>query len=125
MRRATTTRRRSDPIIDFEKVGARSPSGIRPGCWQVDDPIGSNSWGYISDLKLVPVLSIIQKLVDTVSKNGNFMLNISPKSDGTIPQDQQDELLEIGRWLDVNGEAIYGTHNWTTFGEGGAHRRHR
>jgi alpha-L-fucosidase len=105
-------------IIDFEKVGARSPAGVRTGSWQVDDPIASNSWGYINDLKLMPVESIIGKLVDTVSKNGNFVLNISPRADGTIPQDQQDELLEIGHWLEVNGDAIYGTHAWTMFGEG-------
>ena len=105
-------------VMDFEGIGARSPSGIRPGCWQVSDKIG-NSWGYIENMKIASVESIISKLVDTVSKNGNFVLNISPKADGTIPQDQQAVLLEIGKWLDVNGEAMYASHNWTTFGEGG------
>ncbi|HYO07511.1 MAG TPA: alpha-L-fucosidase [Tepidisphaeraceae bacterium] len=106
-------------IIDFEKIGGRSPSGIRWGAWQVDEPIGS-TWGYTTGMRVSSPGSIISKLADTVSKNGNLLLNLSPKADGTIPQEQQDALLEVGKWLKTNGEAIYGTHAWTRFGEGGA-----
>ncbi len=107
-------------IVDFEKVGPRSPAGIRPGPWMVDDTVG-NSWGYIEGLKVASAESIIGKLIDTVSKGGLYLLNISPMADGTIPQDQQDVLLKIGAWLKVNGEAIYGTRPWEKFSEPGWH----
>jgi alpha-L-fucosidase len=84
----------------------------------VDDPIGS-TWGYTSDMKVSGAGVILAKLIDTVSKNGVYMLNLSPRADGTFPQEQQNTLLEIGKWLDVNGEAIYATHNWTQFNDVG------
>jgi alpha-L-fucosidase len=65
--------------------------------------------------------SIINELIDTVSKNGNLLLNISPMGDGSIPEQQQKILLAIGHWLDTNGEAIYGTRSWVRFGEGPSH----
>jgi alpha-L-fucosidase len=106
-------------IIDFEKVGVRSPAAIRPGLWMVDDAIGSNSWGYIEGLRIATADTILGRLIDTVSKGGFYMLNISPMADGVIPQDQQDVLLKIGAWLSANGEAIYGTRPWTKFMENG------
>jgi alpha-L-fucosidase len=104
-------------IIDFEKIGGRSPAGIRTGVWQVDEPIGS-TWGYTTDMRISPPGPIIAKLADTVSKNGTLLLNLSPKPDGTFAPEIQNTLLEIGRWLQINGEAIYDTHNWIRFGEG-------
>jgi alpha-L-fucosidase len=106
-------------IIDFEKVSARSPAGIRRGPWMVDDAIGSNSWGYIEGLRIASADTIVGRLIDTVSKGGFYMLNISPMADGTIPQDQQAVLAKIGDWLKINGEAIYDTRPWTHFMEAG------
>ena len=103
-------------IIDFEKIGGRSPAGIRAGAWQVDHPIGS-TWGYTREMTVSGPGAIVRALVDTVSKNGNFLLNISPQADGTIPQVQQNTLLAVGEWLRVNAQAIYATHAWTRFGE--------
>ena len=53
-----------------------------------------------------------------MSKNGSLLLNIGPRSDGTIPEPEVEMLKAIGGWLRVNGDAIYGTRPWTQFGEG-------
>jgi len=53
---------------------------------------------------------LVRKLVDIASKGGNYLLNIGPKADGTFPDESIERLEGIGRWMDVNGEAIYDTH---------------
>jgi alpha-L-fucosidase len=111
-------RKQIGSIIDFEKVGPRSPHGIWPSPWQVDEPIGT-TWGYTKNMSVKDPGTIIYYLVDTVSKGGNLLLNLSPMANGILPQAQQDTLLEVGKWLDLNGKAIYGTRPWTQFGEGG------
>jgi alpha-L-fucosidase len=60
----------------------------------------------------------VDDLVDIVSKNGLLLLNIGPRPDGTIPEEAQKMLLDMGRWLSVNGEAIYGSRPLKVFGEG-------
>ena len=91
---------------------------IRPFFWQNDTSISKNSWGYVADQDYKTAASLIGDLVDIVSKNGALLLNIGPRPDGTIPEPEQEILLEIGRWLAQNGEAIYGTRPWNVYGEG-------
>ncbi len=86
--------------------------------WQTDTSISDKSWGYIENDTFKSPEFLVHQLVDIVSKNGNLLLNFGPKSDGTIPDEIRTTLLEMGAWLKVNGEAIYGTTPWKTFGEG-------
>ena len=61
---------------------------------------------------------LVHLLIDTVSRGGNLLLDVGPTADGRIPVIMQDRLVAIGKWLDVNGEAIYGTRKWRTVKEG-------
>jgi alpha-L-fucosidase len=91
---------------------------IRPLHWQTDTSISNKSWGYIKDDTFKSPQFVIHQLIDIVSKNGNLLLNIGPRSDGTIPDEVQTVLRDVGSWLKVNGEAIYGTRPWRIYGEG-------
>jgi alpha-L-fucosidase len=93
-------------------------AGIRPDYWQTDTSISNKSWGYIKDDVFKTPDFVVRELVDIVSKNGNLLLNVGPRADGTIPEEVQQILQDVGAWLGVNGEAIYGTRPWKVFGEG-------
>lgn len=91
---------------------------MKPYFWQTDTAVGRDSWCYTPSNSYKSAREIIQDLVDIVSKNGNLLLNVGPKADGSIPDEDRQLLLAIGDWLRVNGDAIYGTSYWRIYGEG-------
>ena len=102
-------------VLDYERGG---PRDLTDYYWLSDDAISASSWCYTEGLKYYSAKQILHSLIDKVSKNGNLILNISPKADGSIPQEQKDILLTIGNWLKKYGEAIYSTRAWEMYGEG-------
>jgi alpha-L-fucosidase len=102
-------------VLDVERGQLAS---IRPQFWQTDTAVAKNSWGYTEGNEYKRVQDVLGDLVDIVSKNGSLLLNIGPRADGSIPDEDRAMLIEIGDWLRVNGEAIYGTRPWQVFGEG-------
>ncbi len=93
-------------------------TGISPIYWQTCTAISKKSWGYAKDNEFKSTKQLLCDLIDIVSKNGNMLMNIGPKPDGTITDEETAILNEMGEWLKINGEGIYGTTFWKTFGEG-------
>ncbi len=103
-------------IIDLE-LGRFND--LRYHDWITDTTIDAGqAWGYMEGAQYKSGAQLIHYLVDNVSKNGYMLLNVGPTADGTIPEEAKKSLGEIGAWLRVNGEAIYGTRPWYAYGEG-------
>jgi len=102
-------------VLDIERGQL---ANTRAKYWQTDTSVSNRSWGYIEHDTFKTPEFIVHQLVDIVSKNGNLLLNIGPRADGTIPEQVKQVLREVGGWLKVNGIAIYGTRPWRVYGEG-------
>ena len=110
-----------DPRPEIYRVGtldierSQLPS-INPDPWHTDTCIGG--WFYDVRQQYKSTLFVLETLVDIVSKNGNMLLNILQRPDGTLDDEALFLLKELGEWFSICGEGIYGTRPWRTFGEG-------
>ncbi len=87
--------------------------------WQTDDRLEDNiTWCIVQNPKYKPAMTIIRQLCDVVAKNGNLLLNVGPNADGSFHPDAVKTLHEIGNWLKVNGQAIYGSRPYKVASEG-------
>ena len=111
------------PTVGTFDVERGALTEISPVPWQTDTAIGRRSWGYVADNEYKSARQIVCDLVNIVSKNGMLLLNIGPKPDGTITDEETAVLRGLGAWLLQNGEGIYGTTFWKRFGEGDADNR--
>lgn len=95
---------------------------IEPLPWQTDTCIGD--WHYnkqvLDNHRYKSAKTVVHTLVDVVSKNGNLMLSVPVKGNGTIDADERKIVEEVGRWMNVNSESIYDTRPWVVYGEGPA-----
>lgn len=102
-------------IVDVERGKF---ADTKPYYWQTDTAIAKNSWCYTTELQYKTPCEILCYLIDVVSKNGNLLLNVGPKGDGSIPEEDTRILKEIGAWLKVNGESVYNSKPWRIPAEG-------
>jgi alpha-L-fucosidase len=104
-------------LHDYQSRGDNEiPNLVTPGAWETAATI-NDTWGYKrNDHRWKTPADICFKLVDIVSKGGNYLLNVGPDGDGFIPQPSQDNLRTVGTWLKLHGEAVYGAGR-TPFGD--------
>lgn len=106
------------PGVAVETLERGRARELRADPWQADTALSKDSWGYVDDDEYATAGQLVDDLVDVVSKGGTLLLGVAPKADGSIPGAEVQTLVELGKWLQLNGEAIYGTRPWQIFGEG-------
>jgi len=104
-------------VLDIEQGGKKD---VVESVWMTDVTICSGGWSYTETQKVKEPSLVVRNMIDVWSKNGVVLLNVSPKSDGTIPDEQQDLLRKIGAWMSTHAEAVYGTHPHIIYGWGSA-----
>ena len=102
-------------IVDVERGKF---ADAKPYLWQTDTAIARNSWCHTTSLDYKSSRELIHYLIDVVSKNGNLLLNVGPKADGSFAEEDLSILRDIGDWLAVNGEAVYDARPWRYAAEG-------
>ena len=90
--------------------------GIAPYPWQTDTSIGD--WYYDRDWKYRDAAWVLHTLIDVVSKNGNLLINVVQRPDGSLDPEAETVLADMAEWMRANGESIYGTRPWLVYGEG-------
>lgn len=85
-------------------------NGVSRKLWQNDTAIAKNSWGFTKGNKFKTPGEIIRNMIEVFSKNGCYMLNVGPMSNGKICEEEKSVLLEIGKWMEINGSAVYGSY---------------
>ncbi len=104
-------------VLDYEQ-GGRKDSWPTP--WMTDMTLGKSRWMYVEGHPYKTADLVVRNMIDIWSKNGVVLLNVSPRADGVINQEQRDVLKEIGDWMTVHAEAVYGTRPHNIFGFGNA-----
>ncbi|MDZ8120538.1 alpha-L-fucosidase [Pontiella agarivorans] len=104
-------------VLDFEQGGRRE---IHPMPWMTDITLGENRWMYVEGHSYKDAALVVRNMIDVWSKNGIVLLNVAPRADGVIDDEQRAILAKIGNWLSCYGEAVYGTRPFDIYGTGTA-----
>lgn len=102
-------------VLDIERGQFADP---KPYIWQTDTAVARNSWCYTENNSYKDPAEILRDFIDIISKNGRLLLNVGPRADGTIPDEDKRILSEIGKWMKTNAEAVYGSKVWKYSAEG-------
>lgn len=102
-------------LVDLERMRMED---VSEHDWITDTSVDRKAWGYVQNPEFKNPKTLVTGLADRVSKNGNLLLNVGPKPDGTIPDEPKKLLRDLGNWLKINGDAIYGSRPWRKYGEG-------